>query len=215
MYLNYEPTYKLADLPSPPKEIIDEIMSVVATHKHIEGQSYLVDPEIHDNSLNERLEEIQRYKNTDWKKCLGLPFKDVEKYDNDSCYFVCLELNSSRILNWISNNIKYKIDAASVILIYGGSKVLPHHDFTRNQLNCVIECNDDSYNCLYEPKEKFKQLETNAFSFVPYDRLNIIKEEHLEKNKWYFFPCDKIHSVENIQGRRIVISLNIDTDFIL
>jgi hypothetical protein len=205
MYLNYEPTYKLADLPSPPKEIIDEIMSVVATHKHIEGQSYLVDTP----------ENQQKFKNADWKNCLGLPFEEVKNYDSDSCYFICLKLNGPKILNWISNNIKYKIDAVGVHLIYGGNNVLPHHDFTRNQLNYVIECNDDSYNCLYEPKEEFKQLETNAFSFIPYDRLNVTKKEHLEKNKWYFFPCDKIHSVENIKGRRIVIALNIDTDFIL
>jgi hypothetical protein len=214
MYLNYEPTYKLADLPAPPKEIIDEIMSVVATHDHIEGQSHLID-ETYDNSLNERFEEIQKYKNIDWKKSLGLPFKEIEKYDDDPCYFVCLELNTPKILNWISSNIKYKIDTASVILMYGGSKILPHHDWYGYQLNYVIECNDDSYNCLYEPKEEFKQLRPNPISFVPYERLNVIKSEHLKKNKWYFFPSDKIHSVENIKGRRIVFSLIIDADFIL
>ena len=222
MNFDYVPLFERANLPNPPQEIIDELMSIVSTYKFEQNQSHLREDEIKNadvfwpkndynkNTLNEVKEEILKINNIDWNNSLGLPISEVSNYTSDGAFFVYLNATTP-IYRWVMENIPYKISAASVFVMHGGSQVLPHRDFGRNQFNYILECNDEAYNCLYEPKEEFKHLETNAYSFVPYERLNVVQEKKLEKNQWYFFPCDRLHSVENIRGRRIIFSLYIDS----
>ena len=233
MNFDYVPLFEPANLPLPPKEIIDEIMSIVSTYEFEQNQSHLREDEIESmdffwpkkddseksesriksnkQNLREVEKEILKTSNVDWDKCLGLPITEVNKYTDNCCFFVYLDASTPKIWKWVQDNIPYKIETSSVFIIHGGSQVVPHRDFGKNQFNLILECNDDAYNCLYEPKEEFKHLETNAYSFVPYERLNVVQKKKLEKNEWYFFPCDRLHSVENIKGRRIIFSLYIDS----
>lgn len=237
MKFNYVPTFELANLPNPPKEIIDELMSIVSTYEFEQNQSHLREDEIESmdffwpkkegaenvesriksnkKNLHEVEKEILKVAEVDWDKCLGLPITEVNNYTDTCAYFVYLDAATPKVWEWVQKNIPYKIETASVFVMHGGSQVLPHRDFGRNQFNYILECNDESYNCLYEPKKEYKHLETNAYSFVPYERLDIVQKKKLDKQQWYFFPCDRIHSVENVKGTRIVFSLYIDSNSIL
>jgi hypothetical protein len=234
-YLKYEPLIKLAEeLPIPPKNVIDEAFKIADSHQHEENQKHLeedsyeivskresdnfwpnLSSEIKEEFLPCVKEEMIKMKNYDWSKCLGLPISLVESYTSECGYFKYLDGNEI-IWQWVEKNIPYKIDNISVFTLYGGKKILPHQDFAKNQLNMIIECNDETINYVYEPKKEFQHLNTNAYSFVPYERIDVVQEIKVEKNKWYYFPATRIHSIENINNtRRVGISLIIDNNYII
>lgn len=214
MFLKYVSRYEPVNLPPLSEKIIEELYSIVSGYEFSDSQSVLREDDFENCNLEEVLEEKEKISNLDWNKSVGLPISQAKEYYKGSAYFTYKDAMSPTLWEWIEKNIPYKIVGASLFIIHGGDKLLPHRDFTRNQLNINLECNEEAWNYLYKIKDEYSHLETNAYSFIPYERLEVIQKEKLKKNQWYFFPCDIIHSVENIIGRRIVLALNIDTNYI-
>lgn len=213
-YLKYVSKLEPASLPAPTNDVLEDLYGIIRGYKFKDGQDYLREDDF-EVPTEEIQKEINRVKSIDWNQSIGLPISKVAEYTKDSAYFTYKDATTPKVRKWIDENVPYEVTAANIYIVHGGSKLLPHRDFIKNQLNFVLEANEESFNRLYVPKEEYKHLDTNAYSFVPYERLDVIQETKLENRKWYFFPCNIIHSVENIKGTRIVLSLSIDDNSIL
>ncbi|NDA62280.1 MAG: hypothetical protein EBX50_09575 [Chitinophagia bacterium] len=96
------------------------------------------------------------------------------------------------------------------ILELNGEKFAPHVDPTDDRTHCLnYILNPGSANAetvWYEIKEEHKWRNVHC-CWIPYDRL-IEKERHtLKSHTWYKIRTDLPHSVENINGTRLIISI--------
>lgn len=83
----------------------------------------------------------------------------------------------------------------------------PHIDTSRSVvLNFVVDCGGPQVSTVFY--DKSHEIDRGHGQFFSYDEILPV-DTYILKNKWYALNTSRVHSVENIQSTRILISLKI------
>lgn len=193
--------FKYINYPSVPLDIVDHLLDRVAnfqSEKQLTGfQKMYV-----NESINK---EVSRaYDHSDLG--LGISTEEALKMDDLSTMTM---FTDDILSSWIEENIPEKINAAHVQFFSKGSFFFPHVDLLRHRaINYVIN-SADAETVFYKPKSEFSHLDIKPNTCIPYDRINEVNRFKIESRNWHELEVDNIHSVENINGTRIAITLSI------
>jgi len=201
--------------PSLPREIEEKILFLAdnSTQNYHSSEEFLNATSQNNSDLNISASDeiIKALKNQkyDPKDSLGFHLSEVWSYFSDLAEFDFLEV-SEEIKIWVQNNITEKIDHISIQSMHGGKTITPHIDEMRKfAFNYIIDTGGDTSTCFWKPKKEFEHLKIYAQTVFPYDRLNLIEEIKIEKNRWHKLDTGQIHSVENLDPTKKRISLSL------
>jgi hypothetical protein len=147
-----------------------------------------------------------------WEESIGKPLEETTKDGLTPASFI-FEEASANLKNWIREHIPlYETYSIHVQVMCNGNNIFPHIDEDRKiAYNYIIESHPDTITCFYKPTDEFKNFIAFPNTYIPYDRVNLIVQEHIEMFKWHKLDVKKIHSVEKLDpsGYRIAITLSI------
>lgn len=193
--------FKYLDLPKIPDYLIEVVRKAVKDY-HDE----IVLKDFNKMHINENIAYQIDKEYGESTEGLGVPFDTAYKYGNGLATFTMIKIDGP-VLDWIHENISNKINGLHIQVI-DGKFVFPHIDMLRNRVwNYTID-SADATTCFYEPKLEYKHLELKPRTYVPYDRVNLIKEYKIEEHRWHELDVSLIHGVENINGVRLALSIS-------
>lgn len=92
-------------------------------------------------------------------------------------------------------------------VVDGGSYTAPHVDDRTQRkegfLYILDQGGDNVRTRWYTPKKEYADLYVPDSTGIPYDRLDIVEDHHLQYKTWYYGDFGGIHSVENIERTRV------------
>jgi len=118
------------------------------------------------------------------------------------------------LAQWTEEHLRQYIEknlrtVATVLEFRNGYSYIPHTDISRHgAVNYVVDDGNATI-CLYEALDDYKDKIVKAGAMFPYHRLKVVEEHKFPKEVWHRLDTNKIHSVENIQETRLVISLSL------
>lgn len=117
--------------------------------------------------------------------------------------------------NWVRNHITDKFLEAAVALSDkgNGGGLGPHTDRARDYcLMYVIKSGGDHVRTSFW-QERQQPLVRRRFTFIDnYDMLELIDEGNFKEGRWLVMNTLILHSLENVQDRRIAFQITIDHD---
>lgn len=125
-------------------------------------------------------------------------------------FYLPKELNRA-IIDYYSSieNPIQKNDVYLLQVCTGGRFVAPHIDDKINRLdgylNILKAGGPNVRTKWYEVKPEYNHLEKTEYSGIPYHRLDVVEDQCLQENNWYYFNFSEIHSVENQESLRIAL----------
>ena len=202
-------TYRSLNYPNVPKELVGQ--TIASVNSQMNEMDHNTKAKAGNFKLKVDVQPYidQIYSDEAFKNNLGVTHTDGLDQNPDAALIVFLSANFE-LQEWCDNNIE-KDCVVNLLYIHGGTRFLPHIDPLRNRsYNYIIETSDNVRNCFWEPKQEYANLNVTPMTYIDYNRLNLIDEVVLPKNKWYELNVGKIHSVENIDPtrRRIVITVS-------
>jgi hypothetical protein len=150
--------------------------------------------------------------NINWDDSIGCSLFGIDREKYNPAEFIFLLDVPLELKDWVSKNISEKYDIVSIQIMTGGTQILPHVDgYRKIAYNYIISASPETITCFYEPTEEFKSHKSYSETYIPYERLTLIEEHRILKNKWHKLDVQKIHSVEHIDHDvpRIAITLSI------
>lgn len=184
---------KLVSQEKLPQELVDKILDFWRKEKEsVTGDGDCAQLDVSENSMGfDHYGYLEKYGNpgrSDWYDIEGELEEELFKYlpvDKSKTFGVgLLEINNGKLAPHIdpSDNRTHCINYT---LIKGGNGVI----------NRWYSLKEEFQHCVYEP------------SFVPYERITQIEEHKLQEHMWYQLNTSVIHSVENVEGTRLTISI--------
>jgi len=193
--------FKYLDLPALPDTIVESILSLVTAST---GNSF---DELQLNSVDDNLLEVLKNVPAPKDNSLGILMSERNAYFKDYAKFEFLEVNQV-IKDWINSNIFPIPVHIGIQCMHSGKYITPHIDEARKYAyNYIIETGD-AHLCLWEAKDEYTDCIAYPQTIFPYERIKLADKIVIDKNKWHLLDTNKIHSVENISGRRISLSLS-------
>ncbi len=109
------------------------------------------------------------------------------------------------LTTWVTKNIPKKINAIHVQYFEDGTFFFPHVDLLRSKAINYVLATADATTSFYTP---------NGFDPVPnsvieYDKITLAKQFKIEPYRWHELDVTTIHSVEDINGVRIAVTLSV------
>jgi hypothetical protein len=193
--------FKYLDLPKIPDHLIDIIRQEV---KNYHDETVLKD--FNKMHINENIATQIDKEYGESVEGLGVPFDTAYKYGNGLATFTMIKLDGP-VLEWIKENISDKINGLHIQVI-DGKFVFPHIDMLRNRVwNYTID-SADAITCFYKAKPEYEHLKLVPRTYVPYDRVELVKEYKILEHKWHELDVSLIHGVEKINGVRLALSIS-------
>lgn len=186
-------------------QLIDDFVPPNGITIEINGSTVILD--IDPNTPNDNLND------------LGIPINNIEKVKTS------LELPESKhrtvatphiievtdtIDQWLRENICSEMMYARILVIENGNTFTPHVDKIRKAAyNFVIESGGTAKTARWKPKKEFASMKASPYSYVPYERIDLIEEVHINLRQWHQLDITEIHSVEELdpEKRRIVLTI--------
>lgn len=109
------------------------------------------------------------------------------------------------LTDWVSRNIHDKISSVHVQYFDGGTYFFPHIDLLRNKAINYLISTADATTSFYKPNNFIPEPNT----VIDYNKITLLKEFKIEKKVWHELDVTVVHSVENINGTRIAVTLSI------
>jgi len=192
-YFNYY------DFPIPPEEIKREVYTVIQ-----DTQFQVLDSEL----LLVTDVQIDKLPQPDWTTNIGLPLSSVRDIPNRAIFYF---LETSKLIKeWAYDCIPIKFSGINIQLIKNGSFIIPHVDEVRSTAyNFHFETGGAS-TCFFKPKDM--SLTVSPQTYIPHSMIDKVFETIIEPNKWHSLNVSQIHSVENIKGLRVGLSLSVTND---
>jgi hypothetical protein len=192
-YFNY------CDFPIPPEEIKREVYTAIQDKKF-----QVLDSEL----LLVTDVDIDKLPEPDWTTNIGLPLSSVKNIPNRAIFYF---LETSKLIKeWAYDCIPIKFNDISIQLIKDGSFIIPHVDEVRSTAyNFYFETGDAS-TCFFKPKDM--SLTVSPQTYIPHSMIDKVFETVIEPNRWHSLNVSQIHSVENIKGMRVGLSLSVIND---
>lgn len=194
--------FKYLNFPQVPQHLIESVYKCLNEQHDIDSTHTFKKFKI-DAYQIDKIEESYIIDNT----LLGVAGDEaVEKYPDLSTFMFTKA--PADIHQWCNDNI---LEGCTVHIQYftGGSFFLPHVDLIRNRAyNYLIETGN-AVTCFWQPKKEYSHLKATPNTFIPYDRIELVEEITIEKNKWHQLAVDKIHSVEKIKSTRLSLTISL------
>lgn len=180
--------------PAVPKDIVDELLVSLETRE-----------------LNHTYDNYPvNTSHIDWSNSIGKPLEESVSSGLNAANFLFEEV-TTRLKNWIQDNIPLDDYMSHVQLMRDGISIFPHVDgFRTIAYNYIIKANPKTVTCFYSPIDEFKDFIAYPDTYIPYDRVTCIWEERIDMYKWHELDVQQIHSVENLntEETRIAITLS-------
>jgi hypothetical protein len=193
-YFNY------CDFPIPPNEVRQEVYTIIQESKFQNTESDLL--LVTDGT-------VEVLPDPAWNTNIGLPLSVVRNVIPNRAIFYFLETNKL-IKEWAHDCIPIRFNGINIQIIKDGNVIIPHVDEVRSiAYNFQFETGNAS-TCFYKPKDE--SLIVSPQTYIPYNMIYKVFEVTIEPNKWHTINVSKIHSVENITGTRVGLSLSVVHD---
>jgi hypothetical protein len=197
--------------PTLPEDIIDDVRKMVEKERpNLKSLSEKFDHFYIPENLNITPVISESYDNE-----LALHPSELNlMYKNTLCDFN-VYFGPDSLVQWTEKNLSEYIPknlraVAMVLEFRNGSSYIPHTDISRHgAVNYVVE-DGNATTCLYEALDDYKDKKVTAGAMFPYHRLNVVEEHQFPREVWHRLDTNKIHSVEHIQGTRLVITLSLN-----
>lgn len=109
------------------------------------------------------------------------------------------------LTTWIKENITDTFNAVHVQYFSNGTHFFPHVDLLRTRaLNYLIS--SAGAQTVFYKNISNKEIKPNTI--ISYDSIEPVNTYEIEPFRWHELCVDEIHSVENIQGTRIAITVS-------
>ncbi len=109
------------------------------------------------------------------------------------------------VTNWIYKNITKSFNGVHVQYFENGNFFFPHVDLLRSKALNYLLSTANAETIFYETIEN---IEIKPNSMIPYDSIKPVFKKVIDQYRWHELEVDKIHSVENINGIRIAITVS-------
>lgn len=194
--------FKYLDFPQVPESIIDDIKGSIKD-LHSLGTTHTFQKFKIDSYQIDKIENTYPIDDS----FLGLAGDVAVTQYPDLATFIFTKA-SDNVHDWCRKNILENC-TVHIQYFFDGKFFLPHVDLIRNRAyNYLIETGNAS-TCFWNKRAEYNHLTATPNTFIPYDRIELAEELVIEKNKWHELSVDKIHSVENLNGSRLSISISL------
>jgi hypothetical protein len=109
------------------------------------------------------------------------------------------------LTKWVQENIKDTFNAVHVQYFEGGTFFFPHVDLLRSKAVNYLITTADATTSFYTPNGFTPEPNT----VIARDRISLTKRFKIEHNRWHELDVTLVHSVENINGVRIAVTLSL------
>lgn len=194
--------FKYLNFPQVPQDLIDSVYKCLNEQHDINSTHTFKKFKI-DAYQIDKIEETYTIDNT----LLGVAGDEaVEQYPNLSTFVFTKAPEEVR--QWCCDNI-LKDCTVHIQYFTSGNFFLPHVDLIRNRAyNYLIETGD-ALTCFWRAKNEYAHLQATPNTFIPYDRIELVEEINIEKNRWHQLSVDNIHSVEKIKSNRLSLTISL------
>lgn len=113
--------------------------------------------------------------------------------------------SDNELTAWVKNNVSENFNAVHVQYFSNGTYFFPHVDLLRTRaLNYIIQT-ADAETVFYS---LIDDTEVRPNKMIPYESIKEEMRVLISPLSWHELQVDKIHSVENIHGTRIAITVS-------
>lgn len=191
------------DFPRVPNNIVDDILDVV------NNSDLLSRRDLQIAAADNVTKEIEKaHASVSFDNNIGIPLSEIDKIYPDSATFLFLDPPAAA-LEW-ATKIFGDETYLHIQAMVNGTFVVPHIDENRKYAyNYLIQADPNTSTNFYKPKAEFCHLSATPATVIPYDRLDVISKQIIQKFKWHRFPTNIIHSVENISRPRIALTVSV------
>jgi hypothetical protein len=176
--------FEYKDYPKVPQHLVDAIMAQVANRQH-----------------DEQFFEVSAKINAEIEKAYGT-LVSVERKDGLARMGMFV---NDEVTKWVTDNVTDTMDSVHIQYFEDGTYFFPHIDLLRSKaLNYVFQT-ADAETVFYQPKA---DCEFDVNTVISYDTITEVQRIKIEQERWHQLAVDKIHSVENINGIRIAITVS-------
>jgi len=165
-------------------------------------------PKVPKNIVDEIVEEANKQSLTGFSDKVNSAVK--EAYGNivdtnlDGVATMTMFTND-KLTDWVKNNVTDKFNAVHVQCFSNGTYFFPHVDLLRTRaLNYILKT-ADAKTVFYKSKNN---IEVKPNTVISYQDIEVVNTRTFEPYEWHELKVDNIHSVENINGTRIAITVS-------
>jgi hypothetical protein len=109
------------------------------------------------------------------------------------------------VTEWVCNNITKEVNGVHVQYFENGTFFFPHVDLLRTKAVNYLLSTANAETVFYET---VNNIEIKPNTMIPYNSINPVFKKIIDRHRWHELAVDKIHSVENINGIRIAITVS-------
>lgn len=106
---------------------------------------------------------------------------------------------------WAHANIKEPFSAVHVQYFEGGTFFFPHVDLLRSKAVNYLITTADATTSFYTPNGFTPEPNT----VIAREKISLTKQFRIDHNRWHELDVTLVHSVENINGTRIAVTLSV------
>ena len=206
------PFVQYLELPPLPDHLISQVYQLIDDFTppegipiEINGSTVILDldpntPEDDPNDLGIQVNNIEKV-----KASLGLPSSKHKTVSTPHIIAV-----NDAIDQWLRENVCPEMMYAKILVMENGNTFVPHVDKIRKAAyNFVIESGGIAKTSRWKPKLEFEGMKATPYSYVPYERIDLVEAVQIQSRRWHQLDVMEIHSVEELdpKKRRIVLTI--------